>query len=219
MPSQSLPVAFFLALSGGFFDAYTYVCRDGVFANAQTGNMVMLGISVAKLNLHASFLYLIPILAFVAGVFLSEVIKQKSSTAESFSKFILLLEVLILLGVAFIPQRLNMLANVLISFVCAMQMETFTKFENQVIATTVSTGNLRKAAEFVFKAVTEKNREDMKIAFMYILIIALFVFGVVFGTWASDLFGIRSVWIAAALLFIGIVIITRKTEYIPESAA
>ena len=71
----------------------------------------------------------------------------------------------------------------------------------------------------MFKALTEKNREDMKIAFMYILIIALFVFGVVFGTWTSDLFGIRSVWIAAALLFIGIVIITRKTEYIPETAA
>ena len=32
----------FLALSGGFQDAYTYNTRDQVFANAQTGNVVLM---------------------------------------------------------------------------------------------------------------------------------------------------------------------------------
>lgn len=32
----------FLALSGGFQDAYTYFVRDGVFSNAQTGNVVLM---------------------------------------------------------------------------------------------------------------------------------------------------------------------------------
>ena len=44
-PSESFLVAALLAISGGFLDAYTYVCRGGVFANAQTGNLVLLAVS------------------------------------------------------------------------------------------------------------------------------------------------------------------------------
>ena len=35
--------AAFLILSGGLLDSYTYCCRGGVFANAQTGNLVLMG--------------------------------------------------------------------------------------------------------------------------------------------------------------------------------
>ena len=38
--SESFLVGALLAVSGGFLDAYTYLCRGGVFANAQTGNMI-----------------------------------------------------------------------------------------------------------------------------------------------------------------------------------
>ena len=41
--SESFVVGILLCLCGGFQDAYTYVCRDKVFANAQTGNIVLLG--------------------------------------------------------------------------------------------------------------------------------------------------------------------------------
>ena len=37
--SESLTAAALLALAGGLLDAYTYLCRGGVFANAQTGNI------------------------------------------------------------------------------------------------------------------------------------------------------------------------------------
>ena len=40
--SDTLFTAIFIVLSGGFQDAYTYGCRGGVFANAQTGNIVLL---------------------------------------------------------------------------------------------------------------------------------------------------------------------------------
>ena len=35
--SESIELGIVLALAGGFMDAYSYVARDGVFANAQTG--------------------------------------------------------------------------------------------------------------------------------------------------------------------------------------
>ena len=42
-------------LSGGFQDAYTYFCRDGVFANAQTGNIVFMSSYFMKGILHTHY--------------------------------------------------------------------------------------------------------------------------------------------------------------------
>ena len=39
--SESFLTAVFLSLSGGLQDAYTYLFRGKVFANAQTGNIVL----------------------------------------------------------------------------------------------------------------------------------------------------------------------------------
>jgi hypothetical protein len=41
---ESLPTGSVLAGVGGFLDAYTFVGYGGVFANAQTGNIVLLGV-------------------------------------------------------------------------------------------------------------------------------------------------------------------------------
>ena len=46
--SESIELGIVLALAGGFMDAYSYVCRDGVFANAQTGNMLLLGVHISQ---------------------------------------------------------------------------------------------------------------------------------------------------------------------------
>ena len=43
--SSSLPVMILLNLSGGTQDACSYFLRDHVFANAQTGNIVLMGCS------------------------------------------------------------------------------------------------------------------------------------------------------------------------------
>ena len=44
--SESLLTAAFLSVSGGLQDAYTYIFRGKVFANAQTGNIVLLSQSI-----------------------------------------------------------------------------------------------------------------------------------------------------------------------------
>ena len=45
---DSLHLGLLLAMVGGYLDAYTFVGRGGVFANAQTGNIVLLGIYAAQ---------------------------------------------------------------------------------------------------------------------------------------------------------------------------
>ena len=46
-PADSLRMGGLLAAIGGFLDSYTYIARGGVFANAQTGNLVLLGLRLA----------------------------------------------------------------------------------------------------------------------------------------------------------------------------
>ena len=74
--SESFAAAALLALSGGLLDAYTYLCRGGVFANAQTGNMVLLAIRAAEGKWQEAGRYLIPILAFAAGAMIYVVVEE-----------------------------------------------------------------------------------------------------------------------------------------------
>ena len=50
--SESLLLGGLLAMAGGFFDAYTYLCRGGVFANSQTANIVLVGLQLAVGEWH-----------------------------------------------------------------------------------------------------------------------------------------------------------------------
>ena len=73
--SESLVLGLLLALAGGFFDAYTYLCRGGVFANAETGNIVLLGAHLAEGDFEKALRYLLPIVAFAFGVLSAELVK------------------------------------------------------------------------------------------------------------------------------------------------
>ena len=46
--SESIELGALLALAGGFMDVYSYVGRGGVFANAQTGNILLVGVNLSE---------------------------------------------------------------------------------------------------------------------------------------------------------------------------
>ena len=48
--SEAFLTAAFLSISGGLQDAYTYLARGNVFANAQTGNIVLLSQHIVGLE-------------------------------------------------------------------------------------------------------------------------------------------------------------------------
>lgn len=102
--SETYPVASILAAAGGFLDAYSYVCRDGVFANAQTGNIVLLGISAFRNDWLALVKYLVPIVMFVLGVAMAEWIRKRFSDSRfHWRQYIILIESAVLAAAAFIP--------------------------------------------------------------------------------------------------------------------
>ena len=77
--SESLRLGLLLAVVGGFLEAYTFLSRGGVFANCETGNLVLLGLYLAQGQMVRAMTYLPPILAFFCGVLLTNSIRRRAA--------------------------------------------------------------------------------------------------------------------------------------------
>jgi len=200
--SETFLICSILAIVGGFLDAYTYICRGGVFANAETGNIVLMGIKLAGGEIKGALFYLIPILFFSLGILLSEKIKQtfKSCSHIHWRQIIIAFEMLVLVIIAFVPSNHinNIFTNALISFVCSLQVQSFRKVNGNSIATTMCTGNLRSGTEYLFKSITMKDKKQLRKALHYFGIIAFFVLGAAIGAVITIQFSIKAVLIACA---------------------
>lgn len=213
--SESFPIGVLLALTGGFLDAYTYVDRGGVFANAQTGNMVLLGIRLSQGAWRQAVFCFVPIVAFAAGVLLAELIQQtyKRSTKLHWRQRTVLLETVILLLVGFVPAgTLDSGVNVAISFVCAMQVESFRKIHGLSYATTMCTGNLRSGTENLFHYCKSGEKKRLWNSLKYYCIIAVFVAGAFWGCLATNVFAEKAVWSACIFLVAAFFLMNQKAE-------
>lgn len=193
-----------LAVVGGFLDAYTYLFRGGVFANAQTGNMVLLGISLSKGMFIQAGYYLIPIVSFFLGILVTEYFKRRLSGSRlvELQHASLIIELLLLLIIAFLPKSVpNAVVNVTVSFVCSMQVNSFRKINGLPYASTMCTGNLRSATEQLSLYFFEGQRDGLKKSLRYFLVILTFCFGAFLGAVLTGLLQGRSVLICCLLLF------------------
>ena len=188
---------------GGFLDVYTYLLRGGVFANAQTGNLVLLGIGLAGGDWQKALYCLVPVAAFFAGVLLTELLKRRFS-GQMFLEWqhvVILVETFLLFIIGFLPGKVpNAIVNVTISFICSMQTNCFRKTRGLPYATTMCTGNLRSSAEHFFRFVSERDRQAGRSAARYALIIAAFALGAVVGTFCCNLWDVRAIWVCCAVL-------------------
>ena len=177
--SEAFITSVFLAMSGGFQDAYTYFTRDEVFSNAQTGNVVLMSQNFMTGQWGDGLRYLFPILAFAIGVVAAERIQSTFKYAKKlhWRQMILLIEILILFVVGFMPGELDMLATVLVSFSCAMQVQTFRKVGGYSYASTMCIGNLRSGTAALSVYCREKRPEQLKQALYYFGIIFFFAIG------------------------------------------
>ena len=137
--SESFLTAAFIILSGGLQDAYTYLCRGKVFANAQTGNIVLFSAYLFDGEWEHCVRYLIPVLSFLLGIFAAECVHRHFKYMEKvhWRQLIVLAEIILLFGVGFLPQSVNTFANAIVSFVCAMQVQTFRKVRGHAYASTM----------------------------------------------------------------------------------
>ncbi len=200
--SDSFRAAVFIVLSGGFQDAYTYTCRGEVFANAQTGNIVLLSTALFRQEWPTVLKYLVPVLSFVVGTAVAEGIHLRLKSYEKihWRQIILLVEIVLLGVVGALPPAVEPPANALVSFVCAMQVQTFHKVRGHAYASTMCIGNLRSGTEALCAYFRVRDKEILQKAVTYFGVILVFGVGAGLGSILTVALGCRAIWLCCLLL-------------------
>ena len=215
--SESFLTAGFLSLSGGLQDAYTYMSRGKVFANAQTGNIVLLSQSIGSGDWPLAIHYLVPLLSFALGVAAAELIRQTFQNIRKvhWRQLVLIIEIFLLFFVGFMPDRWNLMANAMVSFSCAMQVQAFRKVNGYAFASTMCIGNMRSGVESLCAYVKTKDKKILHKSLCYWAIIVMFAIGAGLGGYFIKLFNMRTIWVSCGLLFVSFMIMFIK-EDVPE---
>ncbi|WP_302193694.1 YoaK family protein [uncultured Ruminococcus sp.] len=212
--SESRRLAILLAVSGGFMDAYTYTFRGEVFANAQTGNIILLAINLSEGNFEKMLQYLFPVIAFAFGIIIAEVV-HRFCTIDNilhWRQYTVLLECIILFSVGFISQEYNMIANSLVSFACGIQVESFRKVKGNASATTMCIGNLRSGTQNLFNFIFNKDKECLRKSLIYYGVIFFFAFGAVIENFIIGFWKQYTIWCSCILLFAGFLLMFLQAE-------
>lgn len=210
--SESFRVCAILSFSGGLQDAYTYNVRDHVFANAQTGNVVLMSQNLMSGNIRNGLHYILPLVAFAVGVFIAERVEHKFKNAKKmhWRQMIIVMEMIMLFIVGFLPKELNMAANILVSLSCAMQVQTFRTVHGFGYASTMCIGNLRSGTESLSVYLREKDKDALYKALHFFGIIIIFAIGAGVGGVLSIHFGAGTIWISVILLALAALIMKKK---------
>ena len=181
--SESIELGIILALAGGFMDVYSYIGRDHVFANAQTGNILLVGVSISEGNWALAGRYFFPVVSFAVGIMLADLVHERFGSVIHWRQVTVFFEAVILLGVSFIP-----------------------KIHGHGIATTMCIGNLRNALQNVDDYIITHKRGFLENGLLYFGVIFTFVFGAVLGNWCIERIGLHAIVVASVLLFVAFAI-------------
>lgn len=220
--SESIELAILLALSGGIMDAYSYLVRDHVFANAQTGNMLLFGVNLATGDWAQCLHYAVPVVCFAAGIALCHTIKIVATEEHlHWRQMALLIEAALLVVVGFVPEGRSLYANGLTSFACGIQVQAFRKFHGRPLATTMCIGNLRSGTQALVTYASGRDQKQLRGGLLSFFVITCFVLGAVIGNWAIPALGTHMIWIAPVLLAVSFLIMfvdreKRRVEAIVE---
>ena len=205
--SESIELAILLALSGGIMDAYSYLVRDHVFANAQTGNMLLFGVNLATGDWAQCLHYAVPVICFAAGIALCHTIKIVATEEHlHWRQMALIIEAVLLVVVGFIPEGRSLYANGLTSFACGIQVQAFRKFHGRPLATTMCIGNLRSGTQALVTYASGRDQKQLRGGLLSFFVITCFVLGAVIGNWAIPALGTHMIWIAPVLLAVSFLI-------------
>lgn len=195
-----------LMAAAGIFGAYTYLLRGGVFCNAQTGNVVLMGMALGAGDWRGALYYLIPICAYLLGAFVSELLPNpvKHRLPIRWDTLFIAVEMLFVAALGLLPDDAPVqISQVTVNFIASMQYNTFRQAEGLPMATTFATNHIRQigvglAAQLRHHGSGSHTQRTRLVRHLEML--ACFLLGAVAGTVLCRLCGGRAIWGALPLL-------------------
>jgi uncharacterized membrane protein YoaK (UPF0700 family) len=207
--ATSRRVGALLVTSNGFVDAYTYLAHGGVFANAQTGNVILFGVGLARPHEVNALTHLWPVIAFVIGVVVARLFRSEAAAHRLRypMRYVLGLQIVVLVAVGLLPASApEPSITTSIGFVAALQFSLFRTVRSATVVPIAMTGNLMRTTDSVLTALRGRRREDVALAVLYVSLVLGFAAGAVAGALITELVGTRAVWIPAGMILIALVL-------------
>ncbi len=195
----------FLTFIGGFLDAYCVILRGGVFASAQTGNIVFIGVDIAINQWSQLPEKIMPIIAFGIGVIIVQLARRHFNTARLniWRLWLLALQIIVLIIVGFLSTAVpNMIVTTMLSMSMATQLASYSTVNGYPYANTFTTGNYRKLVENCYLFIATKEKKYQQKAKYFGLIVGSFFIGTIGSGFLVKVINVRAAWLAAALLAI-----------------
>jgi uncharacterized membrane protein YoaK (UPF0700 family) len=155
MDRERALVASALATSaGGAMDAWVYLAHGHVFANAQSGNIVLMGVALADGDVARAATHLPSLLAFAIGALASrlsgELLKRNGLNSRNVR---LRLECVMLVALGLFAHRMADLGvTACVGFIAGVQITSLSHIGSWSFNTGMTTGNLRAGLSALAKA-------------------------------------------------------------------
>lgn len=189
-----------LMFVAGFWGAYTYLLRGGVFCNAQTGNVVLFGLAIGSAKWGEALYYLIPISAYIGGATVSELLPEpvRHTLAIRWDTCLIFVEMAVVLALGFLPESSPVqITQIAINFIASMQYNTFRQAEGTPMATTFVTNHIRQVGLGLAEEIRTRGSADKKHRAKWkkhAKILMTFFIGVAVGTVCCHIFLGKAIW-------------------------
>jgi uncharacterized membrane protein YoaK (UPF0700 family) len=218
---ESLGLAMLLTAVGGFLDAFTFV-QHRVFANAQTGNVVLFTVDAANRDWSNAATRLPPIAAFIVGVAVIETLGVPSvwHALRRPLRVELGVEIILLAVIAALPNDTPAaIVTTTISFVAALQFATFRTVIDLPYSSLLTTGNLRSFVSSMHRWVRSPSREAARPAGRFGGVVLAFAVGALIGAITTNNINIAAAAVPAAILIVVLVWLIVETRGLERHVA
>lgn len=188
-----------MMLVGGMMGGYTFLVRGGVFCNAQTANLVMMGINFGNGNWQKGFYYLIPAAAYVIGSMISELFRdpKKKSVSIHWTTWFTGIQLFSLFLIGLIPDSLpNQIVQIAVNILASMQYNSFRKVRGIPMATTFCTNHVRQLGIWIVEYFKDGNSESVHRLRVHGGLLLCFILGVASVSLLVPILHEKSIWIA-----------------------
>lgn len=202
---DSKTIGYLLTFIAGMLGVYTFKLSGGVFGNGLTGDVLYIGINIAKKETIIALKYLFVVVSFSIGVIISYYIRKKFQSVDvdenAFRRIGLIIETLLILISYFVKNNVACLFILTVSL--GIQIEIFDSIRGYGLSTVNYVGNTKAAAEYVGKFITGDNKDGLLIAVSYYIAFWFFMIGGALSSILYDNIGkLVSLVCALIMLFI-----------------
>ena len=200
-------------LIGGFMDSYAYIAHGHVFANAQTGNVVLFAVNAAAGDWSQALRHVPPVVACILGVSAAKLSGVHSDKVTFHATlFCQTIELAVLTALAIFASRMpDAWVVPIISFVAALQITSFDKVGPWSFNSAMTTGNIRSATTgFVLWLKGEERPKNLGNAIVSMTAVVSFLAGAVVGGFYTLWHKAQALVPLVALVFTGLLLTWRK---------